>query len=243
MLVCCEAPKKIKNKKTFHCAVLFSTGPESPRKMKAYWRTIKSAAWHHFSLLSHLHFRLNEQINTEERKWSWCLCDGGTKQRYHLEKKNLCICTLIHMLCALLFVCLESKVRRLNLIPGLLFVWVHSTTPSPAVGTLSAGQRGCCYMRGFRCVITPIYSAGSSINTQLHTSLHLRFAPTRGTEKHFSPPHKHEWQQTLSKQFHFLLQLQQCHKKRAKSDLRRQSKKDYFFFFYSYTHITRSINS
>ena len=144
---------------------------------------------------------------------------------------HLCVCTLIHMLCALLFVCLESKVGRLNLIPGLLFVWLHSTTPPPAIGTLSAGQRGCCYMRGFRCVITPIYSAGSSINTQLHTSLHLRFTPAWGTEKHFSPPHKHEWQQTLSKQFHFLLQLQQCHKNERNRTSGDKAKKIFFFFF------------
>lgn len=65
MLVCCEAPKK-KKKKPFHCAVLSSTGPESPRKMKAYWRAVKLAVWHHFYLLSRLHFRLNERINAEE---------------------------------------------------------------------------------------------------------------------------------------------------------------------------------
>lgn len=53
-------------------------------------------------------------------------------------------------------------------------VWTHSLTPSlvgvPVGGTKSA----LLYEEAFRSVITPIYSAGSSINTQLHTSLHLR---------------------------------------------------------------------
>ena len=113
---------------------------------------------------------------------------------------SLCLRTHPHAVCV--SVCVSwIQCQTFKSDPWTAVVWTHSMTPRPQPGTLSAGQRACCYMRGFRCVITPIYSAGSSINTQLHTSLHLRFTRSRGTEKFFTPGHKQEWQQILSKQY------------------------------------------
>lgn len=102
---------------------------------------------------------------------------------------------------------LNSPDRHLNLILGLFCLSVLHD-PILLHGTLSVGQRRCCYTRGFRCVITPIYSAGSSINTtKLHTYPHLRFTLSRGTEKLFKPAHKRVTANT-KQTIHFLLQLQ-----------------------------------
>lgn len=65
---------------------------------------------------------------------------------------------------------------------------------------------------------------------QLHTSLHLRFTLTRGTEEFFTPAHKHLWQQTLSKQSPFLLLLQ-YHKKEWNQIVGDKSKE-----FFTVTH-------